>query len=293
MRFVLGLLALPLLAQAPQANPRELHEQWRKGRIERLQSEEGWLTLVGLHWLSEGENLIGTDAGAKVRFPEGKGPQKAGVLILEGGKVRLKTVEGSPLTVNGAAATDMPLRMDADGKPDVLHLAGRSFFVIRRGPKGEKVGVRVKDPKNPVRTGFKGIEMYPFDPAYRVVATFEPYPEPKIVQIPTVIGVSDAMKAWGRAHFTLKGKKFALEPVDEGDGRLFFIFRDATNGKTTYPAGRFLYADPPKDGKVILDFNQSYNPPCAFTRFATCPLPPPQNVMKVAVKAGEKNYGDH
>ncbi len=293
MRFLLGFMALSLMAQTPQPSPKAVFEAWHKGRIERLQSEEGWLSLVGLHWLAEGENGIGTGAEAKVRFPEGMGPERAGVLILEGGKVRLKAVAGSPLTVNGAPATDMPLRMDADGKPDVLQLAGRSFFVIRRGEHGEKVGVRVKDPKSPVRTGFRGIEMYPFDPAFRVVGTFEAYPEPKMVQIPTVIGVSDTMKAWGRVHFTLKGKKVTLEPVDEGDGRLFFIFRDLTSGKTTYPAGRFLYADPAKDGKVILDFNQSYNPPCAFTRFATCPLPPPQNVMKLAIKAGEKNYGDH
>ncbi len=293
MRFLLGLMALPLLAQSAPPSPKEVFEAWRTRRIERLHSEDGWLSLVGLHWLSEGENLIGTDPTAKVRFPVGMGPEKAGLLILEGGKVRLKAQEGSPLTVNGAAATDMPLSMDTDGKPDILQLAGRSFFVIKRGEKGEKIGVRVKDPKSPVRTGFKGIEMYPFNPAFRVVATFEAYPEPKIVQIPTVIGVADPMKVWGRIHFTLKGKKFTLEPVDEGDGRLFIIFRDSTSGKTTYPAGRFVYAEPPKDGKVILDFNQSYNPPCAFTRFATCPLPPPQNVMKVAITAGEKNYGEH
>ncbi len=278
--------ATSLATQDPKAD----HAKWRQERLDRLKSEEGWLSLVGLHWLTEGENLIGTDPSAKVPFPAGMGPGKAGALILEGGKVRLKVAEGSPLTVNGAPAADGPLRTDADGKPDVLKLAGRSFFVIRRG---EKVGVRVKDPKSPVRTGFKGIEMYPFDPALRVMAAFEPYKEPKMVQIPTVIGISEPMKAWGRVTFTLKGKHLSLEPVDEGDGRLFFIFRDATNGRTTYPAGRFLYAEPAKDGKVILDFNRSYNPPCAFTRFATCPLPPPQNVMKVAIKAGEKNYGEH
>jgi uncharacterized protein (DUF1684 family) len=280
------MLTLALLAQDPAAE----RAKWHEGRIKRLQSEEGWLTLVGLHWLTEGENLIGTDPGAKVRFPEGLGPAKAGTLVLEGGKVRLKAEAGSPLTVNGAPAADMPLKMDADGKPDVLGLAGRSFYVIRRG---EKVGVRVKDPQSPVRTGFKGIDLYPYDPAYRVVATWEPFPEPREVKVPTVIGISETYKAYGRVHFKLKGKAVTLEPVDEGDGRLYFIFRDATSGKGTYPAGRFLYADAPKDGKVVIDFNLAYNPPCAFTRFATCPLPTPANVLKVAVKAGEKDFGHH
>ncbi len=280
------MLTLTLLAQDPAAE----RAKWHEGRIKRLQSEEGWLTLVGLHWLTEGENLIGTDPGAKVRFPEGLGPAKAGTLVLEGGKVRLKAEAGSPLTVNGAPAGDMPLRMDVDGKPDVMGLAGRSFYVIRRG---EKVGVRVKDPQSPVRTGFKGIDLYPYDPAYRVVATWEPFPEPREVKVPTVIGISETYKAYGRVHFKLKGKTVTLEPVDEGDGRLYFIFRDATSGKGTYPAGRFLYADAPKDGKVVIDFNLAYNPPCAFTRFATCPLPTPANVLKVAVKAGEKDFGHH
>jgi uncharacterized protein (DUF1684 family) len=290
MRLLPLVLALPLLAQAPPPDPRALHEQWRAGRLERLQAEGGWLTLVGLDWLVEGENLIGTDPTALVRFPEGRGPARAGLLVLEGGQVRLKALPGSPLTVNGKPGADMALRTDADGRPDVLQLAGRSFFVIRRG---EKVGVRVKDPLSPARTGFKGIGMYPFDPAFRVIAAFEPYAEPRTVQIPTVLGTTDPMKAWGRVTFTLKGKQLSLEPVDEGDGRLFFIFKDATSGRTTYPAGRFLYADPPKDGKVLLDFNQAYNPPCAFTDFATCPLPPPQNVLKVAIPAGEKTYHGH
>lgn len=283
---LIPMLTLTLLAQDPAAE----RTKWHEGRIKRLQSEDGWLTLVGLHWLGDGENLIGTDPAAKVRFPEGVGPAKAGTLVLEGGKVRLKAEPGSPLTVNGAPASDMPLRMDVEGKPDMLRLGGRSFYVIRRG---EKVGVRVKDPESPVRTGFKGIELYPYDPAYRVTATWEPFPEPREVKVPTVIGIAETYKAYGRVHFTLKGKKVTLEPVDEGDGRLYFIFRDGTSGKGTYPAGRFLYAEAPKDGKAVIDFNQAYNPPCAFTRFATCPLPTPANVLKVAVKAGEKDYGHH
>lgn len=289
MRRLLPLLVLPVMAQAPADHAAEI-AAWHKGRIERLKSENGWLSLVGLDWLSEGENLIGTADDAVVQFPKGMGPERAGILVLEGKQVRMKAIAGSPLTVNGQPAKDMPLRSDADETPDVMKLGSRSFFVIRRG---EKVGVRVKDPLSPVRTGFKGIETYPANAAYRVVGTWNPYPQPKEVMIPTVLGVAEPMKAWGTVTFTLKGKTFTLQPVDEGDGKLFFVFKDATSGHGTYPAGRFVYAEPPKDGKVILDFNRSYNPPCAFTPFATCPLPPKSNVMDVAVEAGEKEYGHH
>ena len=289
MRAFPLLLAFPLMAQAPMDHAAEIGA-WHKGRIERLKSENGWLTLVGLDWLAEGENPIGSAEDSVVGFPKEMSPARAGVLILEGKQVRLKAVAGSPLTVNGQPARDQVLKSDAEGAPDLLKLGSRTFYVIRRG---EKVGVRVKDPQSPVRTGFKGIETYPANAAYRVEGTWTAYPQPKEVMIPTVLGVAEPMKAWGTVTFTLKGKTFTLQPVDEGDGKLFFVFKDATSGHGTYPAGRFVYAEPPKDGKVILDFNRSYNPPCAFTTFATCPLPPKSNVMDIAIEAGEKDYGHH
>lgn len=287
MRALPLLLALPVMAQAPADHAAEI-AAWHKGRIERLKSENGWLTLVGLDWLSEGENLVGSAEDAAVAFPRELSPAHAAVLVLEGRQVRLMPVAGSPLTVNGQPAVAQVLKADVDGTPDVMKLGGRSFYIIRRG---EKVGVRVKDPLSPVRTAFKGIDTYPADAAYRVVGTWNPYPQPKEVMIPTVLGVAEPMKAWGTVTFTLKGKTFTLQPVDEGDGKLFFVFKDATSGHGTYPAGRFVYAEPPKDGKVILDFNKAYNPPCAFTPFATCPLPPKSNVMDVAIEAGEKSDG--
>jgi len=270
-------------------------EQWRKNRHDRLSSENGWLTLVGLSWLAEGENAFGSDPSNPVPFPETKAPAKAGVFVLDHGVVRVKAIPGSGVNLNGKAvevAEAQTLKSDADGKPDILSLGDLSFFVIKRG---DRFGIRVKDSQSPVRTGFKGIASFPADFSYQVVAEFVAYATPKDIQIPTVLGTSDTMQAPGYVKFKLHGKTLTLEPVieDPKDPQLFFIFRDKTSGKETYPAGRFLYAAMPKDGKVTLDFNRSYNPPCAFTPFATCPLPPPQNRMPIAVKAGEKTYGHH
>ena len=267
-------------------------EEWRKARQARLNSESGWLTLVGLSWLTEGENAFGSDPSGPVPLPEKKAPAKVGLLVLDHGTVRVKAAPGVGLNLNGKPVEEQVLKSDADGKPDVLTLGDLSLFVIKRG---DRFGIRVKDSQSPVRLGFKGIESYPADPSYLVVAEFVPYAKPKDIEIPTVLGTSETMPAPGYVKFKLHGKALTLEPVIEvpGDTQLFFVFRDKTSGKGTYPAGRFLYAALPKDGKVILDFNRAYNPPCAFTPFATCPLPPPQNRLPIEVKAGEKNYGHH
>ena len=270
-------------------------EQWRKKRHASLSSENGWLTLVGLSWLVEGENVFGSDPSNNVPFPEKKAPARAGVLVLDHGVVRVKVGPGSGMKLNGKpidATEAQVLKSDVDGKPDVVSLGDLSFYVIQRG---DRIGIRVKDSKSPIRTGFKGVASYHADSTYHVVADFVPYATPKDIQIPTVLGTSETMRAPGYVKFKLHGKELTLEPVveDPKEPQLFFIFRDKTSGKGTYPAGRFLYAAMPKDGKVTLDFNRSYNPPCAFTPFATCPLPPPQNRLPIAVKAGEKNYGHH
>ncbi len=270
-------------------------EQWRKARHASLRSENGWLTLVGLSWLTEGENAFGSDPSNPVPLPEKKAPAKAGVFVLDHGAVRVKVAPGSEVNLNGkpiAPTEEQVLKSDAEGKPDVLLLGDLSFYVIKRG---DRFGIRVKDSESPVRLGFKGIASFPADPTYQVVAQFVPYATPKDIPIPTVLGTTETMQAPGYVKFKLHGKDLILEPVieDPSEPKLFFIFRDKTSGKGTYPAGRFLYAAMPKDGKVTLDFNRSYNPPCAFTPFATCPLPPPQNRLPIAVKAGEKNYGHH
>lgn len=295
--MILSLLMIPpaLVADQPPAKaPSFLKEEarWRMARHKSLTSESGWLTLVGLHWLSEGENPFGSDPSNPVPLPLGKAPAKVGVFVLEKAVVRVKVAGGSGLSLDGKPLADQVLKSDADGKADILHLGDLAFHVIKRG---ERFAIRVKDSKSPVRLSFKGLACYAPDPAYRVIADFVPYDSPKSVPIPTVLGTSEAMQAPGFVKFKLHGKDFTLEPVieDPADPQLFFIFRDQTSGKGTYPAGRFLYAAMPKEGKVMLDFNQAYNPPCAFTPYATCPLPPPQNRLAAAVKAGEKTFGHH
>ncbi len=284
------MLALPLAAQ--EVDLVKATQQWHDGRIARLTSEGGWLTLVGLDWLSEGENAFGSDPELAVPLEHSRLPAKAGALVLKGTTVRLVPQAGIKLTVNGQPATERELKTDEEGQPDVLKAGRLTFFVIRRG---DRFAVRVKDPESAARKAFKGIDCYPADPAFRVVGDFIPYPEPKKVPIPTVLGTVEEQLSPGVVRFTLKGKTFTLQPVieDPEHPELFFVFNDATSGKTTYPAGRFVYAPMPKDGKVTLDFNRAYNPPCAFSPYATCPLPPKSNRMDLAVEAGEKTYGHH
>ncbi len=265
---------------------REIAE-WRQGRLARLTSEDGWLTLVGLHWLKPGENRFGSDPANEVVLPAGKAPALAGSFLLEEGRVRVRALPGSGLTLEGAAVGERELRTDATGEPDVVRLGELRFYVIERGGR---FAVRVKDPQAATRREFPGLDYFPADPRFRVTADFVPYESPKEVSVPTVLGTVETMRAPGRVRFELDGRSLSLEPVleDPGAAELFFIFKDATSGRETYPAGRYLYAPLPKDGKVVLDFNKAYNPPCAFTPYATCPYPPRENWLPVRIEAGEK-----
>lgn len=270
----------------------QVEKAWRESREKRLKSPGGWLTLVGLAWLQTGENTVGSDPGSVVVLPE-KTPKHAGVLVLADGKVTLKPAPGSGITIDGKPAGEQVLSDDAAAHTDVMNIGAVNFFVIKRG---ERYGVRVKDPDGPARTGFKGIEYFPADPKWRVEATFVPYGTPHTMQIPNVLGETETMDAPGLVKFNVDGKEYSMAPVieDPKDPLLWFIFKDQTSAKETYGAGRFLYAEMPKNGKTIIDFNQAYNPPCAFTPYATCPLPPKENWLPVRVEAGEKAYaGGH
>ena len=301
MVLMLPLVLSCLVAQDPAPQPPTLtkgesflkdEEEWRKARNARLTSPSGWLTLVGLSWLSEGANAFGSDPANPVPLPEKKSPARAGVFILEHGMVRVEVAPGAGLMLAGKPLSNQILKSDAEGKPDILVLGDLSFYVIKRG---DRFAIRVKDSRAPTLLGFKGMGYFSPDPAFRVTAEFVAYDHSKTLQIPTILGTTEPMQAPGYVKFKLKGKHLTLEPVieDPADPQLFFIFRDRTSGKVTYPAGRFLYSAMPKDGKITLDFNQAYNPPCAFSPYATCPLPPPQNQLPVAITAGEKKYSHH
>jgi len=246
--------------------------QWHADREARLQAEDGWLSLAGLFWLHDGANPFGKDPAGEIALPDG--PAHAGVFHLDRGKVSV--------TIDGATREVKP---DSD---DVVRVGRLRLLAIKRG---DRYGIRVKDPQSEARVHFKGIESFPADESYRIVAKW--VAEPKKIPILNVLGQTEESDCPGYAVFQLHGREFTLHPIFEEPGakELFYIFKDQTSGKETYPAGRFFYSGLPKDGHVVLDFNKAYNPPCAFTPYATCPLPPPENRLAVRIEAGEKRYG--
>ena len=288
---IASICHLSALAPAQEAYTKAV-DAWHADRVARLAAEDGWLSLIGRDWLNPGENTLGSAPGSMVLLPDWAAPAKAGLFILEGTTVRFRPFPGSGLLLNGKPATEVVLKSDVEAAPDVLQAGRVRFYVIRRG---NQFGIRLKDPENPARKAFHGVPRYPVDPAWRVVADYTPYATPQTRDIPTVLGTSTPMTAPGLLHFKVSGRDVTLEPMveDPEHPELFLIFKDATSGHGTYPAGRFLYADMPMNGKVVLDFNRAINPPCAFTLFATCPLPPKQNQLGLAILAGEKDPGLH
>jgi uncharacterized protein (DUF1684 family) len=293
-----GVLVLALAACAkhvPPPDPAYLAEveAWREQRLERLTSDDGWLTVVGLDWLSPGINRFGSAATNEIPLPGLGIPELAGTVeVLDDGSVVVRAVGEAKVTVNGEPVVESVLHTDAQDAPDVVGVGRVRFYIIDRSGR---LAARVKDPKNPARAEFAGIMHFPIDPRWRVTAHLEPYAEPREVLIPTVVGTPTTMLAPGALRFSLFGKKLTLEPYLSAadDPEYFLIFRDLTSGDTTYGGGRFLSAEAVgEDGSTVLDFNLAYNPPCAFTPFATCPLPPPQNSLDLAIEAGEMYAGE-
>ena len=264
---------------------------WRSARVARLRKPDGWLSLVGLHWVEPGVHQVGMANANDIQLRTG--PAKLGTLTLKDGKATLKPDPAAGVTIDGKPATgEVALRSDATTDPNgptivTFNKGTANFQVIERSGR---FALRVKDANAPTRTGFVGIDYFDADPAWRFNARFEPHPKGKTIQIASVINTIDPMMNPGTVVFDKDGKTYRLEVVDEGDGSLFLIFADRTNGKSTYGAGRFLYADPVKNGMTVVDFNKSYNPPCVFTHYATCPLPPPENRLDLTITAGEKSY---
>jgi len=267
-------LLLPLAVLAAAASPADPAfaaewRRWHEQRIERLRRPDGWLALSGLHWLEPGPNRV---------------PGLPGTFTLERGVVTLSAAAGDGYRLGDAPVAVRALATDATPAPDRLAIGSCEVMVIARG---DRLALRVWDAESPTRKGFRGIPAFPPDPRWRLAARWEAYAAPREVEVPSVVGIATRERIPGRAWFTLEGRELSLEATLE-DGQLFFVFRDRTAGRETYGAGRFLMAGPPEAGTVILDFNRAYNPPCAFTPHATCPLPPPRNVLPVRVEAGEK-----
>ncbi len=293
--FTVICLLLPALltscSREPVTDPayRAEIDNWHADRIARLKSETGWLTLVGLHELQPGVNSVGSAAGSDVRLIAKASPRvgklevgELGVVFLAAPKAGVALFDSTATAVNR-----MLLETDRTGPPTLLTTGSLVFYVIDRQGK---LFVRVKDRESELRRDFKDIERFAVAERWRVPAHLEG--EPDQVEITNVLGQKSAEPRPGQLVFELSGKAYRISPTGKVGQSLFLVFGDPTNGKTTYPAGRFLDIDPPdSNGTYTLDFNLAYNPPCCFTPYATCPLPPPGNILPVAITAGEKTWG--
>jgi uncharacterized protein (DUF1684 family) len=262
---------------------------WRVERLQRLTKPDGWLSLVGMHWLDVGETRVGSGPANGTRVAAG--PARIGVVTLErDGTVRFVAESDAGITIDGQpAAVSVVLHGDDDKahEPTVVafNRGDASFIVIKRG---DRYALRVRDALAPTRTGFPGIEYFPIDPSFRLRAHFSAKPPGSKIDIINILGITEPMDNPGTLSFEKDGKQFTVETVDEGDHRLFLVFADRTSGHQSYAASRFVYAPyPDKTGYTTLDFNEAYNPPCAYTPYSTCPLPPLQNRIDLAVTAGE------
>lgn len=281
------------------ANPGEHAQQierWRAARVARLTAPDGWLSLIGLEWLNESANLVGSAIDNDIVLKAG--PAHLGTITLAGGALRIALAKDSGATVDGAAVTEATLIDDAhSATPTVVRFGSASFLVVERD--GRKA-LRVKDTEADTRRHFLGIDYFPIDASWSIEADWVPFAPAQDLEMGTAIGTIDKVKVPGKAVFQRDGRTFELLPYQEDpNGELFFVLADQTSGKETYGAARFLYAALPTNGldqpgTLTLDFNQAYNPPCAFTAFATCPLAPPENRLDLAVTVGEKKYvGSH
>jgi uncharacterized protein (DUF1684 family) len=266
-------------------------ERWRAARDAALRRSTGWLTLVGLSWLHQGENVVGSGPSSDVLLPPGRAPEVVGTVGLERGVVTFVPHPGSGVTSEGHPVTaSIALKDDAGGRrPTMLRVGPIAFHVIDR--EGEKA-VRVRDTGSPALSTFEGMSYFPIDPSWRVAARFEAFEASISALLPNVLGRAETYLTPGRLDFGVGGERYRLDAFREAGGDdLFVVFGDATNGLETYGGGRYLHAPlPDANGRVTLDFNMAYNPPCVFTPFATCVLPPPQNRLPLRIEAGEKRY---
>jgi uncharacterized protein (DUF1684 family) len=279
---------------APDSNYLQQITQFRTQRAKNVTAPEGWFSLVALHWLQPGDTTVGSAAGNTLHLDHA--PAHLATFHLANNTVTLAAPAGgfpANTTLDGKPAAAGALSYD-ENHASQLRNRGLLIIVIKRG---ERLYLRVKDAQAPTRTGFHGLSWYPPDQRFVVTAKWTPYNPPRSLTVPDIIGQTESDPSPGIAEFTLNGQTLRLEPVieDPADKLLFFIFRDTTSHATTYGAGRFLYTQYPsngldKPGTVVLDFNRTQNPPCAYTAYATCPLPPAQNRLDIPIPAGEKRY---
>ncbi len=261
---------------------------WRDRLDANMRRENGWLALIGLFWLEEGKNAFGSGADCPVQLPAYAAPALCGYFELSGETVRIRVVERGAVRVNGQDIESIPLLPDVSGTPTRVTVGPLTMVVIQRG---SRMGIRLWDNNRPERRTFTGRQWFEPQDKYRIVAHYTPYPNPKPYVIQNTIGDDLTEEAVGEISFELDGHICKLVAFGIPNGGLSIMFRDATNGSATYPAGRYLEAEIPDKDHVMIDFNMAYNPPCAFTDFATCPLPSASNSLPVVIDAGEKYIG--
>jgi hypothetical protein len=308
----------PPAAEAPKAEvPNDPYvaevTKFRQDREATLKGNAGWLTIAGLWFLTQPQTTFGSDPLNDIVFPS-SAPPRAGVFELRNGKVTVKAAEGVTFQLDGKPLTTAELKSDFPGPADRLSLGSDLQFWVHNS--GDRLSIRLRDQNSELRKTFVGLSWFPIDPSYRVEATYTPYDKPRIVDIASLVGDVDKTPIPGIVTFTLHGQEYKLEPFAEpGDEQFWFVFRDLTSQKETYPAARFLYAPAPAStsadasafapalrrdksarqasGTMILDFNKAVNPPCAYNPYTTCPLPTEQNRLRTRIEAGEMTYGEN
>jgi len=261
-------------------------DEWKAKRIASLKSENGWLNLVGLYWLKEGQNPFGSNEANNIIFPE-NAPEFIGTIILYKGNISATINPDVDVYINDTLIKEHDIITDNDPNTTLFKLGSLRWHIIKRG---DRYGIRLRDLESPLINEINEIPTFPADLKWRIKATFEQFDEPKEIAIPNVLGETNYEKYYGLLKFKIEGVEYSLIPTGDGINEDFFvIFADGTSAEETYGAGRFLSVEKPdKDGNIYIDFNKATNPPCAFTAFATCPLPPKENILEVKILAGEK-----
>ena len=289
--LILIILAAFACTQKPTADPNYVKEinEWDAKRVNRLKADDGWLNLVGRFWLEKGESTFGSSKDNDIVIESSKLPEHIGSFIFNDTTVTFKAKEGVEVLLDGKPVKEIVLIDDQKMDITVLQIGSIKFNLIIRDTL---YGIRFRDLNSDLVKNFKGVERFPIDESWKITAKFEAYNPVKEIDVPNVLGQISKEKCPGAVVFERDGKTHRIDAVDEGGDRLFLIIADQTSGEETYGGGRFMYVNKSdSSGTILLDFNKAYNPPCVFTKYATCPLPPLQNYLKLRIEAGEKVYG--
>ena len=265
-------------------------EQWKKERLMELKSDQGWLNLAGLFWIKEGKQYFGGTASDDIRFPIPSFPERVGYFERKGNIVKQVLEKNIALLSNGILQNEMVVFHPDSTQQTQISFAHYRWTLLQRD---ELIGIRFRDLKHPAVEALQTIPCFPVNSMFRVQAKLVPSVLPKKIPVANVLGQMTQQLSPGKLEFSIQDKTYSLDALQEGN-KLFIVFGDQTSGYSTYASGRYLYAVMPgQDGFTILDFNKAFNPPCVFTSYATCLLPPSQNILQIAIEAGEKMVGDH